>query len=332
MQVVSISGAVKAPGEYPLGVGYTVADLVLAAGGLKDSAYLQSVELRRISESPSGAISAIYKNIDISNRTKMQSVNLLSRDHLNVRENSDWNPVDSITLEGEIKFPGTYLIQPGETLSNVIARAGGLRPEAFVNAAVFTRVEIAKQETLQAKQFADSVRRDFAASVLTEETINSTYAEIQAVTAQLETFEGQGRLLINLENALAGDDVADIEVVDGDKLYIPKRNQTVTIVGEVRRQGTHGFQRDLSLDDYIALSAGMTKRADDDGIYIVKANGSVVVPDNSLTTFADNTTIEPGDTVVVPVNAGYKDQLPLWRDITQIIYQGTVAIAAVARL
>lgn len=333
VKLVSISGAVKAPGAYPLGTNYSIADLVLAAGGLKDSAFLQSVELRQIKEQSNGQIGVSYRNVDISSATKMQAISLSSRDHVNVRENTDWDPSDTITLEGEVRFPGTYLIQPGETVSQVIARAGGLTAEAFASAAVFTREEIAKQETLQAKLFADSVRRDYATSVLTEETINASYAEIQAVTQQLETFEGQGRLLIDLPKALSGDMNFDVEVVDGDKLFIPTQNTTVTIVGEVRRQGTHGFQSDLSLDEYIRLSAGMTKRADEEGIYIIKANGSVVIPDTSLTSFASvRTDIEAGDTIIVPVNAEYKDSIPLWRDITQIIYQGTVAIAAIARL
>jgi hypothetical protein len=139
-------------------------------------------------------------------------------------------------------------------------------------------------------------------------------------------------VLIDLVNALQGDTLADIQVENGDKLVIPKLNKTITVIGEVRRQGTHSYQQSLSLDDYIALSAGTTKRADDDGIYIIKANGAVVIPDTSLTYFSEDTNIAPGDTVVIPVNSGYKDQIPLWRDITQIIYQGTVAIAAVARL
>lgn len=333
VKLVSISGAVKAPGAYPLGTNYSIADLVLAAGGLKDSAFLQSVELRQIKEQSNGQIGVSYRNVDISSAAKMQAISLSSRDHVNVRENTDWDPSDTIILEGEVRFPGTYLIQPGETVSQVIARAGGLTAEAFASAAVFTREEIAKQETLQAKLFADSVRRDYATSVLTEETINASYAEIQAVTQQLETFEGQGRLLIDLPKALSGDMNFDVEVVDGDKLFIPTQNTTVTIVGEVRRQGTHGFQSDLSLDEYIRLSAGMTKRADEEGIYIIKANGSVVIPDKSLTSFASvKTDIEAGDTIIVPVNAEYKDSIPLWRDITQIIYQGTVAIAAIARL
>lgn len=333
VQVVTISGAVKAPGEYPLGKDYTIGDLVLAAGGLKDSAFLQSVEIRRVNQLVDGNIEAEYFNTDISTQEKLEAFFLNSRDHVNVRESADWNPTDTIEITGEVKFPGKYLVNKGETLTSVIRRAGGVTNEGSLKSAVFTRESIAEQETLRAKEFAQSVVRDFAASVLTEETIKSTFEEVSAIAVKLSEFEGKGRLLIDLNAAFAGNTNADMEVLDGDKLYIPKKTNTVTVVGEVRRQGTHGFDSQLSLEDYIALSAGLSKRADNDNIYIIKANGAVVMPDTSLTAFASpDMYLSAGDTVIVPVDGGYKDNIPLWRDITQIIYQGTVAIAAVANL
>lgn len=333
VQLVSVSGAVKSPGQYPISGIYTAESLVNAAGGFKDSAFLQSVELRRITESTDGSIQALYQQYDLSSNSKLAALALQSRDNLNVRENVDWNPEDSIELSGEVRFPGTYLIRPGETLNEVIMRAGGLEDEAFANAAIFTRKSIADLESERAKEFAQTVRRDYASSILTEENNTSTFEEIYAITSQLEEFEGQGRLLINLNAALSGDDTANISLMDGDKLFIPKRANTITIVGEVRRQGSHGFQQALDINDYLALSAGLTKRADDASMYIVKANGAVVIPNTSLTSFSQaDANLQPGDTIVVPVDAQYKDSIPFWRDVTQIIYQGTVAIAAIAAL
>ena len=96
------------------------------------------------------------------------------------------------------------------------------------------------------------------------------------VVTALEEVEGVGRLLIDLEAALSGDSNYDLEVEDGDTLMIPVRSNTVAVVGEVRRSGTHTFQRGLLLEDYIELSAGLTQRADAKGVYIIKANGSVL--------------------------------------------------------
>jgi polysaccharide export outer membrane protein len=333
VQLASISGAVKSPGQYPINTNFTANDLVKAAGGFKDSAFLRSVELRRITETDSGAINASYQQYNLSAPDTLSDLTILSRDNLNVRENADWSPEDTIEITGEVKFPGTYLISEGETLRDVLLRAGGLDDNAFADAAVFTRETIAELEAQRAKEFAQTVRRDYASSVLTEEENSATFEEVYAITQQLEEFKGQGRLLIDLNSAIAGEVDANITLVDGDKLHVPKRSSTVTIVGEVRRQGSHSFQQALDLDDYITLGAGMTKRADDAGIYIVKANGSVVIPNTSLTSFnQSNTQLQPGDTIVVPVNAQYKDSVPFWRDVTQIIYQGTVAIAAIAAL
>jgi polysaccharide export outer membrane protein len=333
VQLVSVSGAVKSPGQYPINGQYTAEKLINAAGGFKDSAYLQSVELRRIKEKENGSIESQYQQYDVSNTVKLSSLTLQSRDNLNVRENVDWNPDDSIEISGEVRFPGTYLIRPGETIKEVLSRAGGLDTQAFVNGAIFTRQTIADLESERAKEFAQTVRRDYASSILTEEVNSTTFEEILLMTTQLEKFEGQGRLLIDLNEALTGEDSANITLMDGDKLFVPKLSNTITIVGEVRRQGSHSFQQSLDINDYLALSAGLTKRADDAAMYIVKANGAVVIPNTSLTSFTQaDANLQAGDTIVVPVDAQYKDSIPFWRDVTQIIYQGTVAIAAIASL
>ena len=130
-----------------------------------------------------------------------------------------------------------------------------------------------------------------------------------------------------------GNTSANIEVINGDKLSVPRVSNTITIVGEVKRSGTHTFQEELSLNDYIDLSAGFTSRADEGQIYIVRANGEVANLSRELWLFTPDTAVlDPGDTVVVPINTQYKESLASWREITQIIYQSVVSIAAVAKL
>jgi len=334
VSLVSVSGAVKAPGTYPLVGSTTVAQLVRAAGGLKDSAFLGFAELRTLAEMAGGNIQARYLEIDlVTALVEASSPGLKSRDHLTVREIPDWSPTDSINISGEVLFPGEYLIHPGETLSDVIARAGGITSQGFLEGAVFTRQIVAEQETARAREFAESIQRSVASSLLTQEQNTVSLAEVEEITNQLRNFEGKGRMLIDLPVALAGDITADINVTDGDALHIPRRTSTVTVIGEVRRQGTHNLQRNLSLQDYVSLSAGLTNRADSKEIYIVKANGEVRNPQRQLWRFASHgTALEPGDTIVVPVDSTYKESLAVWRDVTQIIYQGLVSIAAVARL
>jgi polysaccharide export outer membrane protein len=310
---------------------------VRAAGGLKDSAYLLEAEFRRITAGDAGRVGADYQSValtSLSNGGSKDNLALQSRDHLTVRNIPNWNPVDSVEVLGEVKFPGIYLVRPGESLSDVVNRAGGLTQEAFAGGAIYTRVEVAKIERLRAKEFAASLRSGFAASLLTLEQKTSEFEEILAIADVLEEYEGVGRLVINLNSALAGDQIADLEVVDGDKLMIPGKNSTVTVVGEVRRQGTHSYQRNFGLDDYLSLSAGATARADDKAIYIVKANGSVTTPKKaSWVSFRGSSqTLEPGDSIIVPIDSAYKDSTTFWRDVTQIFYQGAIAIIALTAL
>lgn len=332
VQLVSISGAVKAPGDYPLGENDTIATLIAASGGLKDSVYLESAELRTLSLSQRGGMESQYQNIDLNAELDSSSARLLrSRDHLFVRELPHWNPINAITLEGEVRFPGTYRISQNERLGEVIERAGGLTLLAFPEGAVFTRQSVADLEATRSKEFAQAIVRDFASSQLTKEINTIGIAEVQSIAEILQTFEGKGRLLVDIQSAINGDTNANTVLEDGDTLSIPIQTSTVTVVGEIRRPGTHSFQAGLSLVDYLSLSAGLTARADNKELYIVKANGAVIRPTKSWLRFSGGSaSVSPGDTVVVPVDAGYTDNLSLWRDITQVIFNTTAGIASIA--
>jgi polysaccharide export outer membrane protein len=331
VQIVSVSGAVKSPGIFPLTAGLTVQKLVAAAGGLNDDAYVKSAELRKVYQNSASELLSRYEEISLESEDEFfVSTRLDSRDHLNVRAVPEWNPDDSVTLEGELKFPGVYRIRKGETISEVITRAGGLTPMAFATGATFTRESLAAQESSRAKEFSQTVIRNFASSQLTREDNSIGIAEVQSIAEVLQEFEGIGRLLVNIDNALGGDNLADITLKDGDSLTIPNLTSTVTVVGEVRRPGTHTFQADLDIHDYLDLSAGMGGRADDKELYIVRADGSVFRPTKSWLRFdGAGTSLNPGDTIVVPINRGYTDNLSLWREVTQVLFNSTAGLASI---
>ena len=330
VQTTSISGAVKSPGDYPLSRDDTVATLIAAGGGLQDSVYLDSAELRRLYLGQSNEILSRYLDLDLTTELMSSSGTVLqSRDHLYVRALPDWNPTNAVTVGGEVRFPGVYRIRKNETMTDVIERAGGLTASAFYEGAVFTRESVAEQEGLRSKEFAESIIRDFASSQLTKEDNTIGIDEVKAIADILEKFEGAGRLLVDVGAAMSGDSLANITLEDGDALTIPPRVSTVTVVGEIRRPGTHSFQADLDLEDYLGLSAGLTARADDKELYVVRADGSVLRPTKSWRLFAGgNTSLNPGDTIVVPIDGGYTDNLTLWREITQTIFNTTAGFAS----
>ena len=330
-----IIGAVKVPGRYPLLPSYTAGDLIKAAGGLSESADITNAELRRLETGRDSALDVSYVNLRFdSGGNLLENTLLQSRDIVTVREIPDWDRRDRVEIQGEVTFPGVYVIAPGETISQVVERAGGLTNLAYPSGAVFSRVSVARRENERAKSFAHDIRQAFASRLLTEEKTSGTLEEVLRITQQLDSTEGDGRILIDLPSALRGEATADYEVEDGDILRIPRASETVAVVGEVRQSGTHLYQPGLTVQDYIELSAGVTSRSDVPAIYIVRANGAVSRVHSSWWRFsgASANQLQPGDSIVVPINTQYKESLTQWREVTQILYQSIVSIAAVTRL
>ena len=121
---------------------------------------------------------------------------------------------------------------------------------------------------------------------------------------------------------------SDIVLKDGDRLLVPRVTQEVTVIGEVQSPTSHLYAENLGRADYIELSGGTTQRADKGRIYVVRADGSVVSGGSAWFAGA-SADIEPGDTVVVPLDAERMRALPLWTAVTTIIYNLAVAVAAV---
>ncbi len=128
-----------------------------------------------------------------------------------------------------------------------------------------------------------------------------------------------------------GKAASDVLVRDGDSLFVPKRSQEITVVGEVQYATSHLWQSGLDRGDYIERSGGVTARADRKRSYIVRASGEVVVQNRSrFYSRAGLVDIQPGDTIVVPLKTDRIAPLVLWSSATQIIYNLAIAAAAVA--
>ena len=123
-----------------------------------------------------------------------------------------------------------------------------------------------------------------------------------------------------------------IALEDGDKLMVPRKKNSVTIVGEVQLPISQVYEGQLSYLDYIERSGGLTNKEDEERIYIIKANGGVQIPETSSWFASNSETLEPGDTIVVPLDADKVDEVILWRDMSQIFYQIALGAAAVGSL
>ncbi|WP_210797738.1 polysaccharide biosynthesis/export family protein [Pseudoalteromonas ostreae] len=332
MQLIEINGHVAYPGVYPLTVGAEVNELIIAAGGLLESAYTEQAEITRQLAGDATKVEHIKFNLHKAMLGELSdNRELRSKDSLNIFSIPNWQENVKVELKGEVKFPGTYTIRRGETLTNLLSRAGGFSEFAEEKAAIFTRESIRKQEQQQLTKLSEELRRDLAQKSFEKGARTLSYDEMNKLLIDLADIEAVGRLVIDLP--LIVEDKQKLVLQDGDTLYVPSKRDSISVIGEVNYSTSHLYKPGVSFEDYIALSGGLKERADDDRIYIIKANGSVKIP-NSGSWFAvnDSQMLEAGDTIVVPLNSGYMDNLTLWSTATQIIYQIGVAVAAISRI
>lgn len=338
-EIVRIDGRVKVTGDYPLEPQMRISDLLRAGGGLQDAAYGARAELTRYRISGDARETQLL-DVDLAAVLKGDpSADLILQpfDFLNVKEVPEWTEQEQVSLLGEVRFPGKYPIQRGETLRSVINRAGGLTSMAFPEGSVFTRVELQNREQVQIDRLAEQLQGDLAAAALSAAAANQGGAGQaltvgQSLLTQLKATKAVGRLVIDLSSVLAARDGSADDVVlrDGDLLIIPKQKQEVTVIGEVQNRTSHFYRETFTRDDYVGLSGGPTRKADRDRIYIVRANGSVVSSESSgWFRRSGQAAMRPGDTVVVPLDTERMPALPLWQAVTSIVYNLAIAAAAV---
>ncbi|MDF0533008.1 SLBB domain-containing protein [Shewanella sp. A32] len=332
-KVVAINGEIQYDGIYPLAEKATVSDLIAAAGGLKEGAYIQRAELTRTyMDADSSSIAHLNVNVkQAMDHEAGADISLQPRDVLTVLKTPEWQETQSVEIRGEVKFPGIYSIRRGETLEQVLTRAGGFTDNAYLPSAVFVRDSIKKQEEIEIKQMADQLRRDIATRGISKDGTVVNYDDAQKMLTDLEHIKAVGRLVIDLPAISLGIKQADLQLEDKDVLYVPAQKQIISVVGEVQHPSTHRFKSGMTLNQYLEMAGGARKRADTDRIYVIKADGSVMMPHNSFW-FSSEDNLSAGDTIVVPLDTEYKDNLTLWSQVTSIFYNSAVALAAIANL
>jgi protein involved in polysaccharide export with SLBB domain len=345
-ETVYVDGQVKVQGEYPLEPGMRVRDLIRAGGGTADAAYVGNAELTRYKVVAGESRRTELLQVDLAAAMRgdpAANIALQAFDRLNVKQVPLWGEEESITLHGEVRFPGKYAIRRGETLKSVIDRAGGLTNYAFPQGSVFTRESLRKREQEQLDVLAERMQRNITSFALGGAVVagqsggTATLALAQSLLGQLKSSRAVGRMVIDLprlmhEQVGSADDVI---LRDSDRLVVPRFEQQVSVLGEVQNSTSLLYNPRLSREDYIAQSGGVTRRADRSQIYVVRANGSVVAAEGGGGWFrrsSGSEGIKPGDTIVVPLDVEHLPPLPFWQAVTTILYNIAIAVAAVHSL
>lgn len=293
---VSIVGEVNKPGMFTYADSMHLEDLVLLAGGLKDAASLKHVELsRRIrkgeynsKDSAKAIIRQFDINADLSTIAGL-GITLEPFDEIIIRKSPSYSEQSNMMIEGEVVYPGQYVIvNKGEHISDVINRAGGLKPEAFPEGAVLLR-----------KTFINS-----GDSALLNNKLALFYNKLEDSTkigSVKNMIERKYQLLgINLDDIVKKPGSKyDILLEEGDILKIPKKLQTVQLFGEIYFPKKIRFDHGYSFRDYIRGAGGFTSSALKRRSYVVYPNGEVKST-RKVFFFNKYPRVKPGTEVYIP--------------------------------
>ena len=327
-----VRGAVLRPGNYPVAQGITLENILAVAGGITLEGNPDSVEITSANFSSTGQTQDHPKTqrIIISlNDTPATHYTLSAGDSVRVNQKHRKLEEKTVHIRGEIPHPGEYDLLPGDNVSSLIKRAGGITQQAYAPGAIFSRESERRSEELKFRKAARDMQRALAAAIKNDkDRPDATQIEmVRSLASELENIEAVGRITIEADPAiLTVKPELDMLLEHGDRLYIPKRPLSVRVSGEVLSSSALQFTQDKDPLDYIHQAGGFTFHAD-------KNRTFVLYPDGSAQPLQVNTWnhkpifIPPGSTIVVPRDPKPFDFIEGAREVGQIL--SNLAVTAV---
>ena len=295
LRTLTITGEVIFPGTYEFADRMTIEDLILQAGGLTDRASTIKVDVSRRLRDPNAAEATmeIAKTFSFS-LADQTSFTLEPYDIVQVRRSPVFQDPIRVTVEGEIAFEGSYTMeQKNQRLSDVVKSAGGVVPGAYVRGARLVR-----------RMTADEKARMQAVINMARQSADGKDSIALNKIAMSDTYT----VGIHLDEALANPgSTKDIELMDGDRLIIPRFNHTVRISGDVNGPNTVAFEEGKGYKYFIEQAGGFGDRAKKRHTYIVYQNGTMAI--------AKKGKVEPGCEIVVPSKSPNNNKLTQWLGI-----------------
>ncbi len=310
-EYVSIEGQVRLPGTYDYTGMMTVSDLIYLSGGVKKKAYLLNAELARLVCDGTRVSRIVPFNLEKILGGAHGEADLLLEpgDVVFIRDIPRFKDHARVTVEGEVVFPGIYVLESdNETLGDVIARAGGVTRDAFLEGALFERNSIEKE--LRQRHVFDVIE------ALQDQAVDSSGVPVrQSERLDIEPSQ-MNRIIIDLPALLRGPgDGEDIILKPGDRIVIPGIPSGINVLGAVASSGTIKYMHGKKAKFYIDRAGGFTKWASRGEVRILKADGQVIRKG------ASSHSIEIGDAILVP------EKILKERDWLKV-FQSTISILA----
>ena len=333
---VQLDGAVRGPGSYFVGPATSLHELVQAAGGTLNWADESGIELISTTIDRQTGRSLVQKNSIPLGKDMLASYVVRPRDQIRFKQIFTDIGQGSVTVQGEVRAPGSFPIVRGEHLSDLLARAGGLTNTAYPYGAVFLRQSVAQKEREGFVRAANEVQNQLIVAMTrigNDKVSPETFASMQTFVNELRNQRGVGRISIVADpSVLAANRSLDPLLEAGDVVYIPPRPSSVTVIGQVLQPGSYPFRRNETVRDYIERAGGYSALADSGQTFVILPDGSARRPETSWFSLASADSLPPGSSIIVPRDITPLDLRQSIIDVSQIFSQFAVAIASVAVL
>lgn len=288
-EIVSIDGAVKRPAKYEMNNDEYLDSVIKFSNGIKQTADLQNVSLERM-------LDGTLKSLPIQNVSQFISITPIDGDLLYVREFA----YRTASISGAVYKPGKYTMAAGETIDDLISKAGGFTENAYPFGAVYENSDARfinqKAQELLYDEFLDNI------IALSQLNIGQTFdlTPILTLTEEIKNSKPSGRIVVDL---VGENSEFSINIREGDTLIVPERTNSVFVYGEVSSEGAVAFTPNEGVDYFVKKSGGYKRFADNESIYILHPNGETQRYARQRNLFANeprDLNMYPGSVIFIP--------------------------------
>ena len=288
--IITIDGAVNRPAKYEALDDQKLISIIEYANGITRNADRENISLERLLE---GSLDTI----EVPNDSYFEAISVKDGDLIYIRE----YPYRQAKISGAVLKPGTYTMAAGDTINDLIKKAGGYTENAYQFGAVYLNEdakavnELSKEILYQ--EFLDNI------IAVSQQNIGGNFdlAPIVKLTEELKNTEPNGRIVIDLLN----DSTIDrYSVKEGDELFVPEMNNVVYVYGEISSEGAVMFSENQGVEYFVDKSGGFKKFAADESIYVLHPNGESQLYRSKRNIFESRPKSEmqiyPGSIIFVP--------------------------------
>ena len=325
---VRVEGSVVKPNQIIVASLLSIEKIIEIVGGLNNEANPNSIEIVFPKRDGFNNFVLDTNVIDFEDNNQKEQL-IFPGSSIKVPKVDNDLSLGYVELKGAIYQPGKFQILEGDSIFNIIKRSGGLLEDAYLKGLIFSRINEQKREKEAIKRLKGELEKAVLAAIESQSSSNKISFQdinpLRELIVSANQFQPIGRVIGDFDTIEA---LKNTKVISGDKIFIPSRPNSITVIGEVMSPGSILWNNSTNANQYIQKAAGFTELAETKKIFIIAPNGQATRK-GGLWSYND---ILPGSTIVVPRRIKLTSNLDAISAVTSVIYQLTVTLAGIDNL